>query len=495
MVGALVALKIGNIINSKAEKSKSDIDSLNVGLSFKTKLDNFDPHSIQVDSEAEVAFNLYSRLFEYNREGEIEGDLVQEASWEGLELKITLKKGVKTISGHELGVEDVLSSLRRITNKSNMTHGDLKSIICPNTQSNTQCPGISTRDGYIFIKVQSELKKEFLIPLLASIDHSIVPLTAIQEEKDILSIRNFTETSGPYYVADHDEFIVKLKANPLNHKFNEKMPQNVQLYLGNYGDLHNYFYNGKVDYVCFTAGVTKKDLLQLDPKDKALYSDEIKLKFLAFTRKGLERFSATQRIGIGKSIKSRFFNSSEKINWTPSYIAFPESSFGGINPQEIVKLSENVKDYDLHGVPHPIAIVTSKLAVEEYQGWFDEKENIKFIAFSDTPPWTMNIKDQPDAYLLNIDSLFHEDVSLLYYGFSIDLFGDKEDAEIWFENYMKLNTEDRKMKLSLLHKNMIESGRIIPFGFSPYIALIRNGLNYQNNEEFPGSEIWKIRSQ
>ena len=466
------------------------INSLSVGVSYLEPLQNFDPHSIHLAQEAEIALAVYSRLFNYDETGEIVGELAETAVWKELELHIKIKKGIKTQSGHEITEKDAYYTLKRIIEKSDLTHGNIKSLLCDRPDS---CGALKVIEGKLIIVVSKEEYKSFLIPMLAAIDHSVIPIPALDLENLSSPIKHFSDTSGPYFVVSHNENEILLKANTENPKFSPEMAKKVTLVRGRKSEILEKYKIGIIDFICFTTGITNDDLEKIDSAKVVLRSEDIRLKFLAFTRRGMLDITKSRRIEIGKYIKKIFLEMIGGLSWKTTSVAFPKSSFGYIDEEEIELYFKKFEEYQNDIGIGPIEIVTSSDLVESLSFAVGEKSDISFKPLSSPPPWDKAVGDQSHGYLLHVDSVFQEDISLLYYGFAIDLFEDRENIPDWFSKYMKLGFEDRRKKLQELHQKMIKSGRLIPIGFSSYISVLKPQFYYENNAEFAGSEIWKIR--
>lgn len=153
---------------------------LKVALAYKPR--SFDPHRNTDSSTLAVTKQIYSNLFQLERDGSVVGELVDKYEIEdGKNIILTLKKGVMFHDGTEMTAEDVKKSLER-------------NLQIPVSRVLVEAiEGIDVIDRYT-LKIYQENSPSILIHNLA---HSSTAIVKEIENKDI----NLVGT-GPYMIDD-----------------------------------------------------------------------------------------------------------------------------------------------------------------------------------------------------------------------------------------------------------------------------------------------------
>ena len=195
--------------------------TLRVAFPVKLKAAAYEPTNISLDHEYIFLENVFSPLVEISKDGSIEPGVAEKMEWIGDELKLTIRKNLKTASGKSITPDDVVFSLKRLLVLSGNTHGNFKDIVCSGVNLKSvddACPGIRQDSESVYLNAKG--RKSFLLPMLGAIDFAVIPKTSVDPKT--LKIINFAETSGPYWLAQEDESDgAILKLNP-HHYFAAK---------------------------------------------------------------------------------------------------------------------------------------------------------------------------------------------------------------------------------------------------------------------------------
>ncbi len=90
---------------------------------------------------------------------------------------------------------------------------------------------------------------QFILPILTSMDYSIIPTRSLDTDGKIIDYRN---TSGPYYVKEENDNQIVLAANPNHINFDEEMPQTINIIRVMNHDAIEKFKNNEVDVIDVT---------------------------------------------------------------------------------------------------------------------------------------------------------------------------------------------------------------------------------------------------
>ena len=103
----------------------------------------------------------------------------------------------------------------------------------------------------------------------------------------------------------------------------------------------------------------------------------------------------------------------------------------------------------------------------------------------------------PDYTLSVTDTGFLEDVSLLSYSMSAEVFGlPKEEGKAWLKDYMQTeNKLERNKKIRTMHLKSLTEGWLIPLFRLPYVAIARKPWKMHLSQLFANNPFWKIRKE
>ncbi|MBC7428169.1 MAG: hypothetical protein H7336_06130 [Bacteriovorax sp.] len=469
---------------------------INIGYEFNSSAKTLDPSKIEDIYQSNLIENLYSRIIEYDTKGNLTCVLCKKFWIEKSTIVFEFRNDIKTIDGIVISADDAKLSYQRLINSKTNTHGNFSNFIdIENSNS------ISTVGNILRIEVLKPHYVQFVLPLLASMDFSIITSKAIDEEKKLgyLELRN---TSGPYYLKQDDESGKLILHANLHHPFYSKsMAQEINIVPVVYGHGIDDFLDDKIDVL----DVTYYPSL---PQYERLFNQKIK-KFNAhktllinvflinFSLRANKKFTSEQLFYAG-SIVSDICKGFKKYGYgfQDVFEFFQSTGTGHLNESQIEHLKKlRLVDKKINFTT-PIELGVSQIVFEKMKKAFEQYPEIKVRSFP-IDPASMPAEERPDMYLQTTDSSFNEDISLMSYNFSMGYFGtSKIEGDNWIKDFSDLpNKEDRVKKLQNFQLNLLEKPIIMPIGASPYWAIAREDLELNFAENFPGSSWWKIRKK
>jgi hypothetical protein len=475
---------------------------LKVAYPYFSSITGIDPANVKTANEASLVRNIYSRLVEYSTDGKLVGGVAESFEWQGGEIHLLIRKGLKTIDGWNITAKDVELSLKRLIVKQSNTHGDLANFLCPQARLKKltdECIGIRVVGNTVVLIPADESKKTFLLPLLASLDFSIVPENSVDIGKD-LSIKDFRNTSGPYYV-DRDDLNggFLLKANPAHYRYSAEMPQTIQVVPTRHEDMINRFKSGEIDLIPTVDSPRYGEVLKLRevfPEADLHQTIPIKIWAVMFSRTAQRELSAEQRLYLGSKIRKAYLSSFLDSGVTPTIEFFPLFGDGSLsveqhNEIERVNLTERRPEFK-----RKVVFGAPPSSLEKVRRAFAEIAEIEVVEIRKAL-WEIPESEQPDLGIFYTDSAFYEDISLISYNAEIGSFGMTRDEGInWINSYMAIaDKRDRLERLRSLHFELLKKGLVVPLGAAPYYALVRNPWKFENSKFFAGMSLWQVRRQ
>ena len=480
--------------------------TLKVAFPYNKEVSFYEPTKIHLAPEYIFLENTFSPLIELDpKEGTPSGGIAERFDWDEDELHLYLRKNLKTIDGYTITAHDAEFSFKRLLVLSSNTHGNFKSVICPDdefTDISSKCNGIEVIDDYhLLLKVKG--KKQFLAKMLAAIDFAIIPKTSVDPKT--LKIIDYRNTSGPFYVEKStSDGHITLKPNPYHYHYTKDLPEKVELIPSGLNIGKNsleMFKNNEVDHITTIDDLKPNKVIDFAEKnsDASLHSSlQIRTFALFFTQKGIKRFSHDERIAIGKSLRasleSQFL---KKSGYKRRHQLFPQFGDGGLNDNEMRDVENTYKNNNLIIKDDILLSIIRVGEVQEFQEALKSHKNVivKEGQVSDAFGGDPDSKDFPDVFLAGPDVSFMEDVGLITYTVNAGLIGiPKDERAAWLKSYMEMeDKKDRINKLKQVHKNALLKGFIVPYASSPYVALTRKGWSADLPEIVGNHLLWKIR--
>lgn len=475
---------------------KSNNMSLRIGYEFNQPTRILDPAKIVDIYQSNLIENLFSRIVEFDSNGDLVCVLCKKFWIEGNYIYFQFHDNLKTVDGYLISAQDAEFSLRRLIRLNTNTHGNIETFIDLNDKFS-----ILSKENILSLKLKKSHYSQFVIPLLASMDFSVIPEKSILKDKDgeYLDLRN---TSGPYFLnLVKNNHHLELKANHSSPLFSEGMFKVVEIVPIVYGEGVDAFLENKIDVldVTYYPGY---------PQYEKLFSQKIKkfsthktilmnMFLLNINPNALKKFSSIEMFNAARTVSEAFLSFKRYGYGMERSIEFFQANGAGLLSQyqkdEIEqKRNEKLNVFNVKKV----VLGVEKDSYERIKNALKDKEEIEVKSF-DVFPGFLAIEERPDIFMQVTDSSFNEDISLLGYNFSQEYFGlSKSEGKAWLAEFIEiLNKEDRIKKLQDFQFEILKKPYVYPIGASPYWAISNEDLILNYSENFPGSSWWKIRKK
>ena len=481
--------------------------TLRVAFSHNKPADFYEPAEIHFTNEYVFLESVFSPLVELSDEqGAPVSSIAKEFYWQGRELHFVIRDDLQTIDGHKIGVDDVITSLKRLLILSKNTHGDFKNLVCPDIQLQTMeqdCPRIKKQGHTLILDLVEQ--KDFVIPMLAAIDFAIIPRSSI--DLKTLKIIDYRNTTGPYYVKrDEGGGHIVLKANPTHFHYSPKMPQELVLVptKGMSKDrVIELYKNGELDHITTIGGLFVSELKQMDSVNSNFYeSIYIQTEVAHITEKGKKRIPPARRLAFAKSLQKAFHEHYKEREGHRGIRQFFTASKGG---QGLSRESEDLLNdtfrravMEQSGEGIFLGIFKSKGdGLEEYSMLAKKSmPGLQVEQAKGMPAFTkLGDKDMPDFVIISTDSGFLEDIGLLSYTMNAGVFGlSPQEGKAWLKDYMDTTDKaERLRKLESMHTKSLTEGLMIPLIATPYVAVVKKPWKIYFSPLFGNNPFWKIR--
>lgn len=497
-----LVLAVGGVYFMKNATSNK---TLRVAFPVRLKAISYEPTNINLDYEYIFLENVFSPLVEILADGSVEPGVAEKVDWIGDELRLTIRKNLKTISGVPISTSDVVFSLKRLLVLSGNTHGNFKDIVCPGVELKTaedSCPGIREDGEHVFLNATG--RKSFLLPMLGAIDFAIIPKASVDPKT--LKIINYSETSGPYSVeSDDGNGNIHLRLNPNHYFAANNVAEKIVLVPTDpkvKGDSVNALKNNLVDHLT-TVDAAKADELigfaERNPDFESHITMKIRSLVVVFTERGQKELSTSERRFIGEKLKTAFLKIYAGVpGFEQRAEFFPSLGEGGLTSEQEEKLAvirsqagvapKNkfklglIKRGSLEDWARPINIELAQADCYIETNVPDFKK----YALSE---------DVPHAFVASTDTGFMEDISLISYSLNAGLLGIKKSERAkWLSEYMA--TDDKALriqKLKSLHFQALSEPSIVPLMASPYASLVRKPWRMELSELYANNQLWRIK--
>lgn len=497
-----LVLTVGGVLSMKSVNKDR---TLRVAFPVKLKATAYEPTNISLDYEYIFLENVFSPLVEISKNGSIEPGVAEKVDWIDDELRLTIRKNLKTISGVPITVGDVVFSLKRLLVLSGNTHGNFKDIVCPGVELKSvedPCPGIRQDDEHVYLNAKG--RKSFLLPMLGAIDFAIIPKSSVDPKT--LKIINYAETSGPYALSEDDEKgNITLRLNPHHYFASSDVPEKIILVPTDTsvkGSSLTALKEGRVDHIT-TVDSSKADEIIKFASNSSDFESHVTMKirslFIVFTERGQKELSPGERRFIGEKMKTTFSNLYADVpGFEQRAEFFPSLGEGGLTTEQQERL-EKVRIQDLTTPQKRFKIgIIRRGTIEEWT-----KPISAALPMADcyhetnVPDFKKYEKedDVPHAWIASTDTGFMEDISLISYSLNAGLLGlSKSERSQWLAAYMA--TDDKALrihKLKELHYRALAEPAIVPLMASPYAALVRKPWKVGLSELYANNQLWRIK--
>lgn len=506
-VGIAVALVAGGLFMMKQKNTEPGV--LRVAFPYSKPSSAYEPAKIHLAPEYIFLENVFSPLVELSpKTGTVEPGVAQSFRWEGNELYLVIRDNLKTISGQRITAEDAEFSLKRLLAMPGNTHGDFRELICGKTSLASveeDCDGIHIdKNKNELILKTTTAGKTFLLPMLAAIDFAVIPKSSVDPKT--LSIIDFKNTSGPYYVAKDDpNGNIELRVNPSHYHFSPSMPQVIRLVPSDpknpQGSLED-FKNDRVDFITTIDAARADDVIALSrsASDSTLHvTMNIRSFVLAFSARGRRELSSSERFAIGEKVRQSIVAKFKNLNgYEESKQFFPAFGEGAVEDTRMAAISKNFKESkSLPQKPLKMTLIRLGDISKFVEAMKESLPTVEVSEATNGPEFTKyEHEDQmPQMFIAGPDTGFLEDIGLISYSLNAGYFGLSKDGKTaWIRKYMDtLEKPERLKQLRDLHDTALSEPIIVPLLVAPYAALAKKPWKIGLSQLYANNPLWLIR--
>lgn len=475
---------------------KSDEMDLKIGYEFNTSIEDLDPANIIDIYQSNLIENLYSRIIEYDANDQLVCVLCTSFWVDKDKLIFEFRNDLLSSRGIKISAIDAKFSLERLIKLNTNTHGNLNNFIDINNNKT-----IAVEENKLIITLRENHYSQFLIPLFASMDFSIIPSSSVENHAGEMRL-DLKNTSGPYFLDSIDSegnFI--LKSNNGSPLFSTEMFKELKIVKIRYGEGIDSFLEGKIDLLDITyyPGLPQYEKL-FEQKSKNFSSHKtilMNMLLLSFTPKAVSSFTQDQLFYAAKIIENMYLAFKRYGYGLEKSIEFFQSNGAGLFNQNQIAVIKSLRDkLSKPKFEKKIIFGVQDDAFERVTNALRNHSEILVKSY-DEYPGALPLNDRPDIFMIVTDSSFNEDISLLGYNISQEIFGfSKADGDKWLNEFINIpKKEERVLKLQRFQFEILQKPFIYPIGVSPYWAIANDDLELNFPKSFPGSSWWKVRKK
>lgn len=474
----------------------SNIDNnLSSPLQTPINLKEIDGRKIVTTIDYQMLINLNLTLVTYDKDTNLVTLLAEDYDIQDRTIIFHLKKGVKTIGGHEIKAFDAEVSLKRVI-AAKASHSRLSELLCPDIEKN-KCSNIVSNEYELKLIAQKKSYIPFILSLLASADNVILPLTALDSNLPTSNIINFKETSGPYYI-NHDKIEDKelthleLTVNPNHFLYSSGLSKKVIYSLIDEENMiQENKLNKKFNYIHNVLSILNENIDKLKISDSNLdfhNTNPLRNSMIFATNNGKKNFTSSDLIHHSLYLKSQL------LKYRASYPNirqlqveyFPTGSDGSLRPEQLQMLLNKYSEASkAPAEKHAFTLGLFPGNFKRYRHLFKENKNITIIEITNE-----SHKSKVDFYIGSIDSTIEESLDSLEYNKNFGIF-KVTDQEI--KNYIDAESKPERIKLLQdIHLNSLMSGYCLNLGSSPYVTILNKEWHAEPSSVQVGFPVWKI---
>lgn len=500
---AAIALAVSFYAWQYRQKDNMGTPLLRVAFPANDTLSDYDPAKIYYAHQYILLENLYSQLVGYDTKGEIVSGIAERFEWVGNEVRFHIRKGLKTIDGHEITARDAELSLKRLFILQSNTHGDISRALCGGKILNKladKCENMRVEDSHTLTLLFPQ-KDPFLFSMLTSVDFSVLPEKAFDHKT--LKIIDYRNTSGPYYAVNTSTTgSLELAANPDHFHYSDRMPVKVILVpslTDKKSSSLEFFKEGKVDMLTTAEMAGAEDIRKYaeGTKDVVMFKTiPIELAALTFTPAGVSRLTVDERFVIAALIKKTLLPKMTAGGAEPTIQLFPPFGQGALSESQ------------LNSIKSRFAKATDTVFNGKFTVWNLPKDawpalqkvfpnaDLKYVmALPGHADYKALGLEEPELFFRKTDTSIKEDISFFSYymsGYFFSIHG--EEGAAWVKKYSKTeNLEDRMKMLNRLHYDTVAGAITVPLTFSPYVAIARKPWRFDFFDLHAGTTFWRMR--
>lgn len=477
----------------------SKVPELKVLLNSSRPVTVYDTSSIIYIPDYFFLENTYSPLLEYSSSDELVSGIAEQFGWVGNEARLRIRSGLKTIDGVTLDAADAELSLKRLFILGGAQYDYLRGLLCGGEglgSLSDPCPGIEVRDSGRELVLKFSERKSFLFHLLTNITFAVIPKGAI--DPVTLKIRDYRNTSGPYYVkSDAGNGNIELAANPYHYRYSEDMPQAVKIIpltrrIEN-KDALDMLLNGEIDYLInglVRSPDDKLGFVSLNPGYSVHFSQPVRLVYAVFTQNGLRKLTRAERFLVGAKLR-QLYVARRKICESPDQIFRMEGALSREQLGEVRGYLNIAQD----------SVVKKKVRTLGVFGYFRKDWDIvkKYLPNIIDAEQSGDKKslEEPDIIINACDVGFQDDVGLISYYLSMEFFDlNAKQKKEWFASYAAAPDKKERMKiLRELHYKTLSDARVMPLALLPYASVARKPWEFNSPGLVSGDNLWRLRKR
>lgn len=484
-------------IGCQKNMENSAVKILNSPLKKVVNLKSIDGKNIVNALQYQLLINLNLTLLEYDKDTNLVTLLAEDYDIQNNQINFKIRKGVKTISGHEIKAIDAEVSLKRLIN-SNGNHSRLSELLC--SVEDGGCKNIYSKDYKLTLTAKKTSYIPFILKLLTSADNVILPVTSLSSELPDSEIVNFRETSGPYYINENIENKevehIKLQLNSNHYLSNDQMAKEVNYTLAPYENLisNEKLLSSKFNYIHNVTTLDPGQIKKLNVPSSNVHvfpTVPIKNTMIFTTEIGRKKFSIKELLYSSLIVRDSLLSNIFLDNDGSSQVEFfPIGGDGQLKDEEltqVVALYSTVKN-------NPITN-SKKIKLGVYESSFEKfklflkDSNIEIVRLKNSP--FENNSENVDIFIDTVDSSFMETLDLLEFNKSLGIF-NASDIEI--QKY--IDTEEKEKRIEILrriHLRSLLEARFINVAATPYYTLVGKDWIAHPPTYFVGFPVWKIK--
>lgn len=475
------------------------VSKVKVPFFTTNELHKLDPANITDSTESNLIRSIYATLIYFDTNGRIRPGGASKFDVVDNKVRFHIRDNMKTRDGYLVTAEDVYLSFKRLLILNKNTHGKLINFLeCnPLPKKITDiCGGISFYENIFEISLKSPNHISFFLSMLANPDFAIIPKISVAYSEPEMKIVDLKNTSGAYYVEDHNEKHAHFKVNLSNYLIDEKNPNEIEVTFNVGDERDNDFSVGKYDVIPTFAIVTQKNLNSFGDLSRFNVHKTlpIQLTYIGFKKTGSNILSIDERVSAGTALKNaylaKFKDQFDLIETDQYFVVVGE---GELPKDQLNKIKDAFKG--MKPLKRTVTADIANMWPQKAKPVVTTIENFEYKELK-------NLSDEqteksPQLYILSTDAGGFDNISLLSYLQSLKHFGmsDSEFA-LWLDDYIGTENESLRLKkFRDLHFKMLIEAQVIPVGVESYYGIARKPWKIEAYQMFAGSPFWTIKRE